>query len=118
MKRRRFDIGKMRHRVTLYNTVREDDGYGGFDRLDASVSTEIGEYWAHIEPVSAHERIWGGQFTELTTHKCWLRYNDLLTGLDGAIMSWKGKQYYIERIYDPNNLKEFLFLVLREGGPL
>jgi hypothetical protein len=45
MKNRLFDIGKMRHRVTLYTVTRVDDGAGGFERQDPSVPTELGTFW-------------------------------------------------------------------------
>jgi SPP1 family predicted phage head-tail adaptor len=116
MKNRLFDIGKMRHRVTLYTVTRVDDGAGGFERQDPSVPTELGTFWARVDPVSAKERQWGEQFTELTTHQCWLRYNAAV--LPGMILRHKGADHYIESVYDPDNLKEFIFLTLREGGPM
>ena len=116
MKSRMFDIGKLRHRVSLYAVTREDDGSGGFDRADPSGATKIQDYWANLEPVSAKERQWGEQFTEVTTHKCWLRYNTLVQ--QGMILRYRNVDYYIEQVYDPDNLQEWLFLTLREGGPM
>jgi hypothetical protein len=34
------------------------------------------------------------------------------------ILRHKGADHYIESVYDPDNLKEFIFLTLREGGPM
>ena len=115
MKRRLFDLGKMRHRVSVYVVDRDDDGSGGFDRQDPSGGTKLGDFWAHIAPVSAKERQWGEQFTEETTHHCWLRHNTLIE--PGMILRFRNVDYYIEQAYDPDNLQEFLFLTLREGGP-
>lgn len=116
MKNRLFDIGKLRHRVSLYAVDRQDDGSGGFDRQDPSGATKIQDYWARIEPVSARERQWGDQFTEVTTHKCWLRYNTLVQ--QGMVLRYRNVDYYIEQAYDPDNTQEWLFLTLREGGPM
>lgn len=116
MKRRLFDIGKMRHRFSVYAVTRVDDGSGGFDRSDPSGNTKINDYWGFIEPVLSHERQWGEQFTEKTTHSCWLRYNTLVK--PGMIIRYDNVDYYIETAYDPHNRKEFLLLGLREGGPL
>jgi head-tail adaptor len=117
-KRRLFDIGHMRHRISVYTVTRVDDGSGGFDRSDPSEATKIGDYWAHVQPVTARERQWGEQFTEVTTHTCWLRYHDAVASLEGGILRFRGVDYYIEQAYDPDNLKNFLVLTLREGGPL
>lgn len=117
MKNRLFDIGKVRHRVSLFFVNRKDDGSGGFDREDP-IDNEIAplNLWARIEPVSAKERQWGEQFTEVTTHKCWLRYNTLVQ--QGMILRYRNVDYYIEQAYDPDNTQEWLFLTLREGGPM
>lgn len=114
-KRRLFDIGRMRHRVSIYVVTRTDDGSGGFDREDPSGATKLNDYWAHIAPVTARERQWGEQFTEVTTHACWLRYNELVK--PGMILRYRNVDYYIEQAYDPDNLQEWLLLALREGGP-
>jgi len=118
MKNRLFDLGKLRHRVSVYAVTRVDDSSGGFDRQDPSEATKIGEFWGRIEPVSSREIQWGDQFTEVTTHKCWLRYHDEVANLEGGILRFRNRDYYIEQAYDPNNLQEFLLLTLREGGPM
>lgn len=120
MKRRMFDIGKMRHRIRVYATNRVDDGSGGFDRSDPSGADHIGNYWCHIEPVTARERQWGEQYTELTTHRCWLRYNTLIKeGMTlRRVLGSSTIDYYVESMVDPDNLGEFLVLMLREGGPM
>lgn len=119
-KNRLFDLGKMRHRIRAYTPTRQDDGSGGFDRQDPSAGTLIGTYWSYIRPVSSRERQWGEQFTERTSHVCWLRYNTSLT--EGMIIQrdvgGTTINYYVECLYDPDNLQEFHMLMLREGGPL
>lgn len=119
-KNRLFDVGKLRHRVGLYATTRTDDGSGGFERSDPSGETKVQDYWAHIQPVTAMERQWGEQFTEQTTHSCWLRYNSLVK--ERMILRRyvpKGHiDYYIISAFDPDNLGEWMLLALREGGPL
>jgi SPP1 family predicted phage head-tail adaptor len=116
MKRRLFDIGKMRHRISLYEITRTDDGAGGFERSDPSNPTKIGAFWGRIEPLTVRERTWSEQFTQVTTHSCWLRYNAQVQ--QGMIVRKGSIDYYVETVIDPNQLKEFMLLGLREGGPL
>lgn len=120
MKRRLFDIGRMRHRIKVYATNRTDDGSGGYTRSDPSGADHIGDYWCHIAPVSARERQWGEQYTEVTTHVCWLRYNTLIKeGMTfRRIVNDSYVDYYVEKLYDPDNLQEFHMVMLREGGPM
>lgn len=120
MKNRLFDVGKMRHRIKIYNTVRVDDGSGGFDRSDPSEDDLYATRWGFIAPVSSRQRQWGMQFTEVTTHACWLRFDDQLSDgmVLGRVIRGTERFYYVEAVYDPENLGEFSFLTLREGGPL
>ena len=120
MRARKFDVGQLRHRVAIYSSNRVSDGAGGFDRSDPSGADLIGCYWCNIQPVTARERQWGEQFTEQTTHTCWLRYNVLikegmtLTRTVGDTLI----SYYLEGLFDPDNMMEWYLLTLREGGPL
>lgn len=115
MKKRLFDIGKMRQRVSLYTVTRTDDGAGGFTREDPAPGNLIGTYWGNIDPISARERQWGIQFTEVTTHVCWLRYNTNV--YETGLVICDGVTYYVESAFDPDRLKEFIMMTLREGGP-
>lgn len=117
---RKFDVGKMRHRIAVYAINRQDDEHGGFDRNDPTGGDLIGRFWCKIYPVMGMERQWGEQFTEVTTHMCWLRYNSLLKEgmLLRRILTDQTIDYYLERLVDPSNLKEFHVAMLREGGPL
>ena len=119
-KTRSFDLGKMRHRIAVYATERVEDGAGGFDRKDPSGSELIGRYWCHIRPVTAKERQWGEQFTEVTTHMCWMRYNTLIKeGMTfRRIIGSNQVDYYVESFYDPDQLQQYQIVMLREGGPL
>lgn len=119
--RRRFDIGQMRHRIRVYATTRVDDGAGGFTRTDPSGADLIGKYWGHIEPINYRERQWGEQFTELTTHICWLRYNSLIKEGMTLMRTQRNAniEYYVQNAFDPDNgMNEYLMLALREGGPM
>lgn len=120
MKSRLFDIGKMRHRIKIYNTVRADDGSGGFDREDPAPDNLYATRWGHIEPVSARQRQWGEQYTEVTTHVCWLRHDATITdGMTlGRVINGTEVFYYVEGTFDPDNLQQFTLCNLREGGPL
>lgn len=115
-KRRLFDIGAMRDRIEVHVVTRTDDGAGGFERADPSGATLLNKFWSKLEPVSARERQWSEQFTEVITHACWLRYNRLVT--HGMIVIFKGEEFYVESAFDPDRRMEFLLLALRKGGPM
>ena len=119
-KRRLFDLGKMRHRIKVYATNRVDDGSGGYDRSDPSGADHIGDFWCHIEPVTSRERQWGEQYTEQTTHRCWLRYNSLLKeGMTlRRVIGSTVVDYYLESMTNPDETRQYHMLMLREGGPM
>lgn len=115
--RKGFDIGKMRHRARIKSVSRTDDGCGGTTRAD----TEADILAACFEPVRASERVWGGQFTQVITHQCWLRYNELIASgvtIERVISSTRTISYYVVAVVNPDEQQRFMKLMLREGGPL
>ncbi len=113
--RRKVDIGQMRHRVIVYDTTRVEDDAGGFDRKDPSDETKIATVWADVTPVSARERTWGGQHVENVTHKVLVRYNPLFQGGQTIVHKWE--PMYVISVVDPDQLEEWMYLMVREGGP-
>lgn len=112
---RRPDVGALRQRVSIYNITRVDDGAGGFTRSDPSGGTLIGTFWANLKPVGAKEITQASQHVERVTHMALVRYNSAFQ--DGQTLRHRGVDMYIVSVVDPDNLKEWLRLLLREGGP-
>ncbi len=111
----RSDVGHLRQRITFYNTTRVDDGAGGFTRSDPSGATEIGTFWAKIEPASTREITRAQQHEESISHKVLVRYNAAFT--DGQTIKHRGNFMYVVTVVDPTHKKEWLHLMVREGGP-
>jgi SPP1 family predicted phage head-tail adaptor len=65
----------MRHRVTLQGPSRTTDGQGGY----TSTMTDIGTFWASIEPTSGFEKFQAGQNETPITHKIMMRYDSRIT---------------------------------------
>lgn len=74
---RRRNLGHMRHRLTIMQTVRVDDGGGGTERQDTVAAT----VWARIKIASAREKMAYGQLQERVTHTVMIRTrNDVDNG--------------------------------------
>lgn len=112
----RQDVGKMRHRISVYTITQVDDGNGGFERSDPSTATRIAFVWANVESISSREQQWGMKFQEVVTHKVLVRYNAAF--LAGQQLRHDNRPYYIVSIVDPDQRKEFMVLMCREGGPM
>lgn len=70
-----IDIGKMRHRVSIYNPDVVDDLAGG----PAAAGTLLREVWAAIEPMSSRELAYMAQQQIRATHKITIRYASDIT---------------------------------------
>lgn len=115
MKGLRYDIGKFRHLVTLHEVTRVDDGSGGFTRTDPSEATVLGQLWAEIEPVSSKEIRLGNKLEDQTTHRITVRWrNDIR---QGQLIMYGSRQFYILTVTNPSEIRDFLELSCREGGP-
>jgi len=112
----RRDVGKMRHRLTIYAITQVDDGNGGFTRSDPSVLTEIATVWGDIQPISAREQQWGMKYQDVVTHRANIRFDARF--LPGQQLRHDGKPFYIVTIVDTDQRKEFMTLMCREGGPM
>lgn len=62
--------GKLRHRVTLQELVKTDDGYGGI----AETWRDVATVWAAVEPLSGDERYAAQQVQSDLTHRVTIRY--------------------------------------------
>ncbi len=108
----RYDISRLRQRISVYEIVREDDGAGGTTREDTLIKTVS----AYIAPVKAKEIMQGAQNEERITHWGFIRFNEKFKA--GQTIKHRGKELFIVSITDPTQLKEWQDLQLREGGPV
>ena len=108
----RYDVSKMRQRISVYEIVRADDGSGGNEREDTLIKTVS----AYIAPVKAREIMQGAQNEERITHWGFIRYNAKFKA--GQTVRHRGRDLFIVSITDPTQLKEWQDLQLREGGPV
>lgn len=65
-----MSAGKLRHRVTIQQLVKADDGYGGIVETWQDVAT----VWATVEPLRGSERYRAQQVQSELTHKVTMRY--------------------------------------------
>lgn len=72
MSRRKRNLGRMHHRITIMQTVRADDGGGGTTRSDVVIAT----VWGRVQTVTAREMEAYGQLQERVTHSIMIRYRD------------------------------------------
>lgn len=112
------NTGKLRHRVQLYQRARNRDGAGGGSRADSL----IGERWCSIEVASKGEVFQYGKLDQIVTHKLIMRYDNayLKQGnrlvLPSEIAQVPDRDFYIIDVTDPNERKEFMRVMVREGG--
>lgn len=70
MARRNRNVGRMRHRLTIMQTVRVEDEGGGSARADVVLAT----VWARLEIASAREQTAYSSNQERVTHMAMIRY--------------------------------------------
>lgn len=104
------NLGRMRHRVKVMAPSRVPDSGLGVIRGDQ----EIAEVWASVEIISSAEIFAYQQLQQRLTHTVMVRYDDRFR--QGQFIRFDGRDLYIEVVIDPNEKKEFMKLICREGG--
>lgn len=113
------DIGAMRHRISVWQRARDNDGGGGGKRTDQM----LGERWAAMRVASKTEVFNYSQLQQRITHVFTVRYDPIfrqgnwieLTSLHHNV---EPRKFYINDVTDPNEKKEIMNLTVREGGNL
>lgn len=108
----RRNIGKMRHRVEIFEPARTSDGTGGFSRGDAKAI----EAYAELKPLKEIEKMQYAKLEMVRSHKCQMRLDDRIK--QGYLLVYDGRYFYIEAIQNVNERDRFFELSLREGGPV
>lgn len=101
-------IGRLRHRVTIEEVVRRDDGQGGFTETWVTKA----EVWGGVEPIRGMERFEAQKVNANISHKVIIRY---LFGLTEAMrVNFKDRYLTIEAIINPNEKNESMELLCSE----
>ena len=108
----RRNIGKMRHRVEIFEPARTPDGSGGFSRGDAKVI----EIYAEMKPLKEIEKMQYAKLEQVRSHKAQIRFREDIK--QGWFLIYDGRYFYVEATQIINERDRFLELSLREGGPV
>lgn len=112
MPRRKRNIGRMRHLVTIKNVVRTEDDGGGFARAD----TDGDSVWADIQPLSASEVFRYKSLDQEITHVLVTRAHSGIK--QGVTITYGSRSFYVLTVVDEDELGEFYRVMAREGGNL
>lgn len=101
-------IGKLRHRITIQELIKVDDGYGGTVETWQNIAT----VWAAIAPLRGSERYTAQQVQSELTHKVTIRYR---AGIKTQMrIVYKDKIFEIEAIIDVEERRQWLELLCSE----
>jgi len=101
-------IGKLRHRITLQEIIKTDDGYGGIVETWKDIAT----VWAAIEPLKGTERYQAQQVQSELTHKVTIRYR---AGIKPQMRILYGNRVFdIEAVIDVDERHRWLELLCSE----
>jgi len=105
-----MSAGALRHRLTLEERVKAEDGGGGFTESWDAVAT----LWAAIRPVSGDEQLVGGRLAGNVSHLITLRYRD---GVVPEMRFRQGERIFeIRAVIDPDERKCWLRCPCEERG--
>lgn len=108
----RRSIGKLRHRLEIWEPARSPDGSGGFSRSEA----KVGDVWGELVPLGEMQILQYAKLEQIRSHKCQIRYRNDIE--DGWYLVYDGRKFYIEAIQVVREDRNFMDLSLREGGPV
>ena len=101
----------LRHRLTLQQEVRTDDGAGGYVRTWQNIS----DLWAEVGQISnrsiyGRERLFSGQLQSEITHKVTIRYRTLVS--TDMRLIFENRVFNIRAISNMNEDNEILELLV------
>ncbi|MFV0368258.1 MAG: phage head closure protein [Hyphomicrobiaceae bacterium] len=92
----------MRHRLTLEQVMRDDDGCGGAEESWVA----IGEMWGAVRPVRGTEREVWDQLAGNVSHEIWIRYR---SGVKPAMRFRSGgRTFEVRAVIDVEERRRFL----------
>lgn len=103
-----MNAGKLRHRVTIQQLVKTDDGYGGIVEAWQDVAT----VWAAVEPLRGSERYRAQQVQAELGHKVTMRYR---AGIKPQMrLLYNGRVLEVEAVIDVEEHHRWLELLCSE----
>ncbi len=113
--RKKSASSSLRHRVTLQQEQKTEDGQGGYIRS----WVDVADIWAEIVPImsagqsASGESYRDGQLQTRTTYKIRMRYRAGVT--TGMRLSYDSRVFNIRSIVNPQELGEMLEMLAEEG---
>ncbi|MAU40975.1 MAG: hypothetical protein CMF31_05065 [Kordiimonas sp.] len=104
-----MNIGDLRERVTLEQTVKTADGGGGYSQSWESV----GVFPARVRPLTAREVAQAGQEIAQSRYEVTMRYRDGVT--TAMRLQWQGRILNIETAQNRDERRRFLTMACLEG---
>lgn len=113
----RLAVGQLRHRIELVQPY--GPAQSSFGDLALANYSPVLTTWASIEAVQGKDVLAANQFGDEITHKITIRYRGLdqlvpLAVLDKMQVWFKGRQFQIQSILNPDERNKTLFLLCVE----
>lgn len=111
-------VGQLRHRVEFIGIGRQDDGAGGFERID---NVELTAF-ASIRPASSGEQYRAQRLEQHVTHVIIIRWRSDFRPFHGQRVRWSDRagvvrEAYILAAHEQDERGRFMVIQAREGGP-
>ena len=100
---------KLQHRIDVLALTRTPDGAGGWSESWGTVAT----IHAAVEPFRGSERYLAQQQTPGVEWRLTTRYREDISASDTRV-EWKGRQYDVVSVYDPDGARRWLVLEIAE----
>lgn len=101
-------IGNLRHRVTIQQLTRTDDGAGGYTETWTAIAT----VWADVYPLKGQERYDAQQVKANLSHRVTIRYR---AGVEPSMrLQYGARTLNIEAVIDPEERHRELILMCSE----
>jgi SPP1 family predicted phage head-tail adaptor len=100
-------IGKLRHRLTLQDPSRTEDGGGA-----AIAWNDVADLWAALEATTGGEAVGAGRLSGNTQTVVTVRYRDAVTPAMRFVLD--GRVLQIRAVLDPDGSRRFLRCLCEE----
>lgn len=111
-------VGQLRNRVEFLGIGRQEDGAGGFERVD-SIETTV---FAAIRPASAGEQYRALRLEQHVTHIITMRWRPDFRPSHGQRVRWSDRagavrEAYVLAAHEQDERGRWMIIQAREGGP-
>ena len=105
-------IGRLRHRVTVSQEQKLDDGMGGYSHEWTNLATT----WANVKAMRISEKQLAGQLDSVVTHRVTMRCRSDFAIHAGMTLLWENVRLNILGVINPDGRNKYWQLECREGG--